>query len=308
MDRTDVLEVPETHPASLTYRVATAGVVFGLPALLLQAMRKRWLMATPINCLIFAATYLASGFGITVGYHRLLTHKSFQTTPLIRRIFAIFGSSAVQGSPIDWVAEHHKHHTYADEEGDPHSPHADHKGGLFRGFIHAHFGWLFNKERASRERFAPYLLKDPDIMAIHRRFPQIVLASYVVPFAGGLVATRKLRGGLGALLWGGVLRIFFVHHATWSVNSLSHMYGKQRFKTDDESRNNLLVVLVGLGEGWHHNHHAFPRSAWHGLGNWLDPSWWLIRAMEGTGLAWDVVRITPEEIAKKRAQSELIAA
>jgi len=295
-------EVPETHPASLLYRAFTGMFVFGPPLLLAVVLRKGSLMATRANRRIFAVFYLLSGFGITAGYHRLFTHRSFKTHPFIRGIFAVLGSTAIQGSVPDWVADHRKHHAYADEEGDPHSPHAGHGGGLFRGFVHAHFGWLFADEKAARQRYVPDLLEDPVVMAVHRRFSQIVLVSYfVAPFLAGLVATRRLRGGIGGFLWGGAMRVFFVHHATWSVNSVCHMWGSRPFRTRDESRNNQLVALVGLGEGNHHNHHAFPRSARHGLERWqLDPTWWLIWSMEKTGLAWDVQRVDPEALERKR--------
>jgi stearoyl-CoA desaturase (delta-9 desaturase) len=298
-------EVRETHPASRLYRVFTGLFVFGPPALLVAAFRRRRFWATRTNRRIFGAFYISSGLGITAGYHRLFTHRSFKTYPLIRGVFAVLGSTAIQGSVPDWVADHRKHHAYADEEGDPHSPHVGHKGGRTRGFVHAHFGWLFADEKASRQRYVPDLLDDPVVMAVHRRFALIVVLSYfVAPVMAGLIATRKLRGGLTAFLWGGALRVFFVHHATWSVNSVCHLWGKRPFETKDESRNNPLVALVGLGEGNHHNHHAFPRSAKHGLQPWqIDPTWWLIWTMEKTGLAWDVQRVAPKEIERKRAQA-----
>ena len=153
MDQEPVPEVPETHPASRVYRILTGLFVFGPPALLVATFRKRWFLATPINRRIFGVFYLLSGFGITAGYHRLFTHRSFRTYPLIRGIFAVLGSTAVQGSVPHWVADHRKHHAYADEPGDPHSPHVGHKGGRIRGFVHAHFGWLFADDRASRQRY-----------------------------------------------------------------------------------------------------------------------------------------------------------
>jgi len=302
-----VTQVAETHPASRLYRAFTGLFVFGPPALLVAAFRKRWFMATGTNRRIFAVLYTLSGLGITAGYHRLFTHRSFKTYPLVRGIFAVLGSTAIQGSAPDWVADHRKHHAYADEEGDPHSPHVGHEGGRIRGFVHAHFGWLFADEKASRQRYVPDLLDDPVVMAVHRRFPLIVVLSYfVVPVTAGLIATRKLRGGLSAFVWGGALRVFFVHHATWSVNSVCHLWGTRPFETVDESRNNPLVALVGLGEGNHHNHHAFPRSARHGLQPWqLDPTWWLIWTMEKTGLAWDVQRVSSKEIERKLRPSSI---
>jgi stearoyl-CoA desaturase (delta-9 desaturase) len=303
-------EAAETHPASLVYRVFTGMFVFGPPTLLVAAFRKRWLLATRANRRIFGVFYVLSGFGITAGYHRLFTHRSFKTYPLIRGVFAVLGSCAIQGSVPDWVADHRKHHTYADEHGDPHSPHVGHEGGPFRGFVHSHFGWLFADEKASRQRYVPDLLDDPVVMGVHRRFPLIVVLSYfVAPFTAGLLATRKLRGGFGGFLWGGAARVFFVHHATWSVNSVCHLWGTRPFETRDESRNNALVALVGLGEGNHHNHHAFPRSAKHGLEPWqLDPTWWLILAMEKTGLAWDVQRVAPQDIERRRVSVPVRAA
>jgi len=300
-------EVPEVYPASRLYRVFTGLFVFGPPALLVAAFRKQSLLATRTNRRVFGVFYMLSGLGITAGYHRLFTHRSFNTSALIRGIFAVLGSTAIQGSVPDWVADHRKHHAYADEEGDPHSPHIGHKGGRIRGFVHAHFGWLFADEKASRQRYVPDLLEDPVVMAVHRRFAVIVVLSYfVAPFTAGLLATRKLRGGLSAFLWGGPLRVFFVHHATWSVNSVCHLWGTRPFETVDESRNNPLVALVGLGEGNHHNHHAFPRSARHGLQPWqLDPTWWLIWTMEKTGLAWDVQRVSSKEMERKLRPSSI---
>jgi stearoyl-CoA desaturase (delta-9 desaturase) len=302
-ERAGAAEVPETHPASRLYRVFTGLFVFGPPVLLVAAFRKRWLLATPANRRIFAVFYALSGFGITAGYHRLFTHRSFKTYPLIRVVFAVLGSTAIQGSVPDWVADHRKHHAYADEQGDPHSPHVGHRGGPIRGFVHAHFGWLFAEEKASRQRYVPDLLEDPAVMAVHRRFALVVLVSYfVAPFTAGLLATRRLRGGLGGFLWGGAMRVFFVHHATWAVNSVCHLWGKRPFETRDQSRNNPFVAVVGLGEGNHHNHHAFPRSAKHGLQPWqFDPTWWLIWSMEKAGLAWDVQRVAPEAMELKRA-------
>jgi stearoyl-CoA desaturase (delta-9 desaturase) len=253
---------------------------------------------------IFALMYALSAFGITVGFHRLLTHRAFQTYRPLRYAFAVLGSLALQGPVLDWVSDHRKHHTFTDEEGDPHSPHVGQGAGVVgvvRGLWHAHVGWLFETNgQAEKRRYAPDLLDDPGMRAISRRFPLIALATLALPFALGFAWSGTLRGGLSALLWGGFVRIFLVHHITWSVNSICHFFGNRRFETDDKSTNVFWLALPTLGEAWHHNHHAFPRSARHGLRWWeLDPSGWLIGLLERVGLAWDVVRVAPERQRSK---------
>jgi stearoyl-CoA desaturase (delta-9 desaturase) len=256
------------------------------------------------DLVIFAFMYVLSAFGVTVGFHRLLTHRAFQTHRRVRHLFAILGSLSVQGPVLDWVADHRKHHTFTDEEGDPHSPHVGQGAGLIgmvRGLWHAHVGWLFETNgQAEKRRFAPDLLDDSGMRAINRRFPLIALASVGVPFVLGLAWSGTLAAGLSALLWAGLVRIFLVHHVTWSVNSICHFFGQRRFETDDKSTNVFWLALPTLGEAWHHNHHAFPRSAHHGLRWWeLDPSGWVIGGLERVGLAWDVVRVEPEDQSAK---------
>jgi stearoyl-CoA desaturase (delta-9 desaturase) len=254
----------------------------------------------PRDVAIFAVLYLLTAVGITVGFHRLLTHRAFQTHPWLRYTLAVLGSMAVQGSVIDWVADHRKHHTFTDEDGDPHSPHTEHGAGIsgmLRGLWHAHAGWLFTVHgQASSKRFARDLVEDPKMRRINRSFPWIALASLALPALLGFV----LSGGswlaaLTAYIWAGLVRIFLVHHVTWSINSICHFFGARRFPTEDKSTNVFWLALPSLGEAWHHNHHAFPRSAFHGL-RWyeLDPSGWIILGLAKSGLAWDVVRITPE--------------
>lgn len=264
----------------------------------------------PRDLLIFGVMYLLTALGVTVGFHRLLTHRAFQTHAWLAYVLAILGSMSLQGPVIDWVADHRKHHTFTDEEGDPHSPHAGHGaglGGMLRGLWHAHVGWLFETHgQASSRRFAPDLLEDPTMRRINRSFPTIALLTLALPFLLGLALSGgSPRAGLTALLWGGLVRIFLVHHVTWSINSICHFFGSRRFDTPDRSTNVFWLALPSLGEAWHHNHHAFPRSAFHGL-RWyeLDPSGWLILAMARVGLAWDVVRVTPErERAKLLTQA-----
>jgi stearoyl-CoA desaturase (Delta-9 desaturase) len=254
---------------------------------------------------MFATLYVFTGLGITVGYHRLFTHGSFRAARPIRVFMAIAGSMAVEGSVISWVANHRRHHAYADRDGDPHSPHLDEGAGIkgvVRGLWHAHVGWLFDDEKTGLERWAPDLLKDPSMRRIDRLFSLWVVLSFVLPGIVGLVLTRSLWGGVTAFLWGSLVRIFMLHHVTWSINSICHFYGKRPFATTDFSTNNWVLSLVSFGESWHNNHHAFPSSATHGLGRWqLDPSAAVIATLERLGLARDVRKVSPKQVEKKRA-------
>jgi stearoyl-CoA desaturase (Delta-9 desaturase) len=256
----------------------------------------------PLDLAILAVLYLASGIGVTVGFHRLLTHRAFETHRPLKYVFAVLGSLSVQGPVITWVADHRKHHAHTDEEGDPHSPHVGHGSGL-RGLLHAHRGWLMNSMgRAQRRRYAPELMEDPGMRAINRSFELIVVAGLAIPFALGYLIGGTLTAALTALLWGGLVRIFLLHHITWSINSVCHFFGRRRFATDDHSTNVFWLALPSLGESWHHNHHAFPRAARQGLRRWeLDPSGALIGLLERLGLAWNVVRITPERQRQREA-------
>jgi stearoyl-CoA desaturase (delta-9 desaturase) len=260
---------------------------------------------SPLDLAITAVMYMATAIGITVGFHRLLTHRAFDTHAWLKYTLAVLGEMAVQGPVIDWVADHRKHHTFTDEEGDPHSPHAGQGAGfagMLKGLWHAHTGWLFSTHgQASSKRFAPDLLEDRGMRRINKAFPLIALYSLAIPFLLGLgLSGGSLMAGLSALLWGGLVRIFFVHHVTWSINSICHFFGTRRFALDDHSTNVFWLALPSLGEAWHHNHHAFPRSAFHGLRWWeLDPSGWLILGMAKAHLAWNVVRVTPEREREK---------
>lgn len=250
---------------------------------------------------ILAGMYMLTALGVTVGFHRLLTHRSFQVPKPLEYTFAAFGSMAVQGPVMSWVADHRKHHAHADEEGDPHSPHVGHgdgTSGVLRGLWHAHTGWLFSTQgRASARLYAKDLYEDRGMRIINRQFPLLVLLSLAIPAFAGWALTGTLAGAASGLLWGGLVRIFLVHHITWSVNSVCHFLGTRRFQTEDHSTNVAWLALPSLGEAWHHNHHAFPRSAAHGLRRWerlLDPSALVITTLEKLGLARNVVRIAPE--------------
>jgi stearoyl-CoA desaturase (delta-9 desaturase) len=259
------------------------------------------------DLVILALMYLIAGLGVTVGFHRLLTHRAFRTHAWLRFALAASGSTAVQGPVIEWVANHRKHHRFSDADGDPHSPHASHAGGLggaVRGLMHAHLGWVFSSATvANEQRYAKDLLQDGAVRFVDATFPLWVVAGLAAPFGLGVALTGSVIGGLTGMLWGGAVRIFLLHHATFSVNSLCHYFGRQPYLTGDESRNLAWLALPTLGEAWHNNHHAFPASARHGLRRrQLDPSALVIALLERIGLAWDVVRIRPErELAKRLA-------
>jgi stearoyl-CoA desaturase (Delta-9 desaturase) len=253
---------------------------------------------------VFAIMYVVTGMGVTVGFHRLFTHRAFKTTPTLRAVFAVLGSAAIEGPVISWVADHRKHHAFSDRPGDPHSPHVDHGGGwrgAFKGLLHAHVGWLFlHGHRGRKTRYAPDLIADPVVATIDRTFVLWALAGLGAAFGLGVAIGGTVGGGLTALLWGGGVRMLVVHHVTYSINSLCHFFGRQRFDTRDESRNLAWLAPFTFGEAWHNNHHAFPTSFRHGLRRWeLDPSAAAIWVLERCGLAWDVVRVSPERMASK---------
>jgi stearoyl-CoA desaturase (delta-9 desaturase) len=241
---------------------------------------------------------------VTVGFHRLLTHRSFKTSPAMRGLLGILGTMSVEGPVISWVADHRKHHAYSDRPGDPHSPHVDHGSGwrgAVRGLTHAHVGWLFDHtQRGTRERFAPDLVADPVISFVDRTFVLWSLLGLAIPFGLGAVIGGSVVAGLEGMLWGGAVRVFVLHHVTYSINSLCHFFGRRRFDTDDHSRNLGWLAPLSFGEAWHNNHHAFPTSAMHGMGrSELDLSGLAIAAMERIGLVWDVTRVGADRQSAK---------
>jgi stearoyl-CoA desaturase (Delta-9 desaturase) len=258
------------------------------------------------DLIVFAILYLASATGITVGFHRLFTHRSFKTTRPMRALFAILGSVAIEGPVISWVADHRKHHAFADRPGDPHSPHVGHGAGwlgALRGLAHAHLGWIFiHTERGAKARYAPDLMRDRLVGFVDRTFLVWAAGGLAAAFGLGVAIGGTVITGLTGLLWGGAVRVFCVHHVTYSINSLCHFFGRRSFETPDQSRNLAWLAPFSLGEAWHNNHHAFPTSAVQGLGRWqLDPAALVIGTLERLGLAWDVVRISPERQAAKAA-------
>ena len=256
------------------------------------------------DVIVFLICYFATALGVTVGFHRHLTHRAFKAKRWVRGSLAILGSAAIEGPVISWVADHRKHHTYADVEGDPHSPHVDHghgwKGAL-RGLYHAHVGWLFiHTHRGNKQRYARDLLEDPLIRFVDRTFVLWVTVGLLVPFGLGYLIGGTIEAALTGLLWGGAVRMLVVHHVTYSINSLCHFFGRKDFDTGDESRNLLWLSPFTMGESWHNNHHAFPTSYRHRLRGWqLDISAGVIWTLEKLGLVWDVVRVSPERQARK---------
>ena len=290
----------EVEQRSGLMRYATLAVVVVPFIATIYAIWRLWNVAVywP-DLVLFFVFYVLSGLGITIGYHRMLTHSGFESKPWLRRAFLAMGCLAFEQGPIRWSSTHLKHHAHSDKEGDPHSP--------LEGLFHAHLGWIIRTdgEGVDVARHGPWLLQDEDALYFERTFVRWATLGMVAPFVlGGLwslaVGKGFLPGALTGLLWGGFVRVFFTHHVTWSVNSICHSFGSRMFKTKDLSRNNFIVGLLAFGEGWHNNHHAFPNSAEHGMRWWqVDISAYIIRLLEAMGLVWNVKRVSPEQLTRK---------
>jgi stearoyl-CoA desaturase (delta-9 desaturase) len=245
-----------------------------------------------VHLVLLLGMYLLTVLGITVGFHRLFTHRAFEAKRGVKAVFAVLGSMAVQGPLLEWVALHRRHHQHSDGAEDPHSPHAHGGGvkGVLRGMWHAHVGWLFKPYAAGWQRYVGDLARDGLLRRISALFPLWVSLGLLIPAVLGGVLTMTWTGVLLGFIWGGLTRIFLVHHVTWSINSVCHLWGSRPYETrGDQSRNNLVLGLLALGEGWHNNHHAFPTSARHGLRWWqIDASYWVIQCLAALGLAWKV--------------------
>ncbi|HEX7745653.1 MAG TPA: acyl-CoA desaturase [Micromonosporaceae bacterium] len=265
-----------------------------------------WLSWTDV--IIAAAWYMVSGLGITVGYHRYLTHGSFKAKRWLRVALAVAGSFAVQGNVTQWVADHRRHHAFSDLEGDPHSPwrFGNSVWGLTKGLFHAHMGWLFHRELSNRARFAPDLLADRDLRRVDRLFPVLVAISLLAPAAIGGLVTWSWQGALTAFFWAGLVRIGLLHHVTWSINSVCHVYGERPFelRQGDKAANFWPLAILSFGESWHNLHHADPTSARHGvLRGQIDSTARVIWLFEKLGAAYDVRWPKPDRIAAKLAKS-----
>ena len=246
--------------------------------------------------------YILTGLGITVGFHRLFTHRSFETHRTVQLILGVLGSMAVQGPLLRWVAFHRRHHQHSDHDGDPHSPHEQVQGfiGVLRGLWRAHIGWFFESDPPGLDDYVKNLRRSGLQRAVSALFPIWVIAGLLIPTVLGGLLSRSWMGVFSGFLWGGLVRIFLLQHVTWGINSVCHLWGRRPYRTDDESRNNAVFGVLGLGAGWHNNHHAFPNSARHGLRWWqIDVSYWVIRAMSLLGLAWNL------KLPSKQAQEKM---
>ncbi len=255
---------------------------------------------------LFAALWLATGFGLSVGYHRYFSHQSFETTPAVAALLLVLGSMAARGSMISWVAMHRRHHQISDKEGDLHSPnlHSANFGGRLRGFVHAHLTWMIRHDYPNVTHYVPDLLRDKTIRRFNRHYYSWVALGLVLPAVVGGLVTETAVGALTAFLWGGVVRLFIVEHTMSAINSVCHMVGSRAFSVrGDNSRNNTWLGFLSWGEAFHNNHHAFPSSAAFGLrSHELDPGFWLIRLLAAAGLAWNVRTPSAKTIAQRAAQ------
>ena len=252
---------------------------------------------------LFLGMYLLTALGVTLGYHRLFAHQSFETIWPVKLTLGILGSMAFEGPLFKWVAMHRMHHHHSDSRYDPHSPHASGGGFLptIRGFWHAHVGWMFAADPPGLVRYTHDLLADPLLRAVSKLFLLWAILGLLIPAALGGVLTGTWIGALMGFIWGGLARLFFVHHMTFSINSVCHIWGRRPFRTRDQSRNNLVFGVLGMGEGWHNNHHAFPASARHGLKWWqMDATYLVIRALKAVRLVWKVRLPRADTMAGKR--------
>jgi stearoyl-CoA desaturase (delta-9 desaturase) len=253
---------------------------------------------------LFAVMVTLSSLGISIGFHRMFAHRGLQTSRPMRILLVILGSMAMQGSLLYWVATHRRHHQFSDTELDPHSPHfkGEHQLGYWGGLWHGHIGWMFASEVSNAARFYPDMLRDKEIFRLQQRYLTWAVLGLLIPAAIGFgVSGGSLYGALEGLLWGGAVRLAFVHHAFWAVGSICHLHGRRPFETRDQSANNYLVALLSFGEGLQNNHHAFPTSARHGM-RWWEPdiAGWTIVLGKKLGVFWEVKHPSPAQIENKR--------
>jgi stearoyl-CoA desaturase (delta-9 desaturase) len=296
------------HPAPSRFQTLMMWATVLLPFVGL-AIGFAWLFHQPAGLVDFAVCvlmYSIAGFGITIGYHRMATHRSFAANPIVRGFWMIAGSTGFQGPIISWVAVHRRHHQQSDREGDPHSPHANHAEGMLGGLWHAHTAWLIRPEPADLRRSVKDLAADPLTRFVDRTYLLWVFLGAALPFTIGWLVKGTVTGALATLVWGFFVRIAVMQHATWSVNSICHMFGYRSYRANDESRNNPLVAFFSLGEGWHNNHHAFPTSARHGLAWYeIDFSYAIIWTMRKLRLIRDVRIPSESDLAMRKVTAPL---
>ncbi|MHC5108891.1 MAG: acyl-CoA desaturase [Planctomycetota bacterium] len=286
------------RPATTLQRSLTLIAILVPFAALIYSVVRFWQHGigwTELSLLI--VMYLISGYGITIGYHRLFAHRAFETFAPIRAMFAVMGSMAVEGPVVRWVAVHRRHHQFSDQVEDPHSPNQSGKGlrGMTKGLFHAHMGWMFREDYPGLKKYVRDLTEDKLVNFVSRQWTLWAFLGLLIPTVIGGVIQGSWTGAFFGFLWGGLVRIFFVHHVTWSINSVCHIWGKREFDCKDHSKNNAIFGVLGLGEGWHNNHHAFPNSARHGLSWWqFDSSYIIIWIMQKLGLAWRVRIASPK--------------
>lgn len=293
---------------SLGTRIANLIAVLVPFAALVLAIGSLWGRGiTWLDLGLMIGMYVFTVLGITVGFHRLFTHRSFETTRAVKFVLGVLGSMAVQGRLFKWVAMHRRHHQHSDDVKDPHSPHHHGRGvwSVLHGMWHSHVGWIFDPDPPELERYVVDLVQHKMLRVVNKLFFVWVVLGLLIPAAIGAAVFRTWNGALWAFVWGGLVRVLLVHHVTWSINSVCHLWGRRPYASGDESRNNYLFGLVALGEGWHNTHHAFPTSSRHGLQWWQpDVSYWVIRTLAAVGLAWDLKLPTMEARQKKRVRPE----
>lgn len=256
-----------------------------------------------LDMILLAVMYIITMMGISVGYHRLFSHRSFKAATPVRVALAIAGSMAAQGSVVYWVSNHRRHHQYTDVPGDIHSPYVrdEDRLGFLEGFWHSHMGWTFEHKMTNALMFAKDLYRDPVIARVNRLYFLWVFLGLAIPAAIGGALTQSWTGALGGFLWGGLVRMFLCYHFTNGIDSVTHIFGRQQYETGDHSTNNAVWAMPTMGEGWHNNHHAFPSSAVFGLEWWqLDPGAWLLAGLRRLGLVWDVQTPTEAQLAARR--------
>jgi stearoyl-CoA desaturase (delta-9 desaturase) len=315
--RTGTLPSPHGAPArSITiehgslrrFQKVHAVAIVVLPALGLAAgLAMAWRVGlTTLDLALFVGMFVLTMLGISAGYHRHFSHRSFRANRPVRVFLGICGSMAAQGSVSYWVSNHRRHHHYADRPGDLHSPYyaEERRLGWVEGFWHAHMGWTFNHDMTNPLVFGRDLYRDRAIARVSQLYLAWVALGLAIPFALGGLLSGTWTGAVSGLLWGGFARMFFCYHFTNGIDSVTHIFGRRPFVTQDYSTNNAWMALPTMGEGWHNNHHAFPSSAIFGFRWWqIDPGAWLIRGFEKAGWAWDVQLPPPNAVAQKSRQA-----